>query len=487
MNSLLVKDYLEKEQIKFDSFHNTMDSNFQNIVYIDSNTNLKNLKMDTLYIIPSDLLQTLSIKLTDYTFITDSSYKDKLPNGFILHSHTSMIKVYTTLLKAFHKVQRINDHFIHNTQLLEEGFIDFENSMRLSLMTIYTNYGMSIAYYNFLSGQIITQNRTLTRMSSNFSDNKEEIRDSLQHDFANSHLTEETILFLSDHENFYGCFFPEMGQKEETFNVEIYTLLVEKMIAAFKPKFKTNFREAYHQFLLVSLIENKKIGQKVIENYLTESNILPHNGFQLLKFYPRNQAEPLSMSDRPLIQRIKTAVGSHKIFSYDAHLLVLLIGDTQLANYQQIESIMNDYQHLCLISTSFNDLRSLPIAYAQIYGMYLNNEDIYEGQTLFNYEDYFLKIFLLSIKKNRFHLNYCHIKLLEKRKQLLAYENAITIIYTFILNGLNKSTTAEELFMHRNTLTYKLNELSELLNINFSNLSSDERLWLLYSLKLLNK
>ena len=61
----------------------------------------------------------------------------------------------------------------------------------------------------------------------------------------------------------------------------------------------------------------------------------------------------------------------------------------------------------------------------------------------------------------------------------------ITIPYFYILkNNQNSTLTAKDLFIHRNTMLYRINKIKELTNIDFSN--TEETFQVLLSYKIMN-
>jgi len=55
------------------------------------------------------------------------------------------------------------------------------------------------------------------------------------------------------------------------------------------------------------------------------------------------------------------------------------------------------------------------------------------------------------------------------------------MLETYLLTGKNIVATAKRLLVHRNTLTYRLEKLSAMLNIDLTNVDDNMIVWLLIS------
>ncbi|HWR05700.1 helix-turn-helix domain-containing protein [Sporomusa sp.] len=80
----------------------------------------------------------------------------------------------------------------------------------------------------------------------------------------------------------------------------------------------------------------------------------------------------------------------------------------------------------------------------------------------------------------------CHPKILFMwRSGNPSQQELVRCLYTFMLHGKNITDTAKALFIHRNTLTYRLERLSELFETDFNQINSDTLFYLLVSCMLL--
>ena len=84
------------------------------------------------------------------------------------------------------------------------------------------------------------------------------------------------------------------------------------------------------------------------------------------------------------------------------------------------------------------------------------------------YHDYFTEDLVYTIEKGTNIRSFCHpqILVLKEHDEATGSEYVKTV-YNFLLFGRNLTNTADNLFIHRNTLTYRLSKIKELTDIEF--------------------
>lgn len=131
------------------------------------------------------------------------------------------------------------------------------------------------------------------------------------------------------------------------------------------------------------------------------------------------------------------------------------------------------------ISLPFFDLHELPMACRQI--LLVLNEDLQPG--IHSCQDKALPHLLSTIAGDPLMVSWLHPSVAALRQYDL--ENQTDLLGTldhYLQNNCNQVSTAKELFIHRNTLKYRLARIHDLTDIDLD--SPDERLYLELSLKL---
>jgi DNA-binding PucR family transcriptional regulator len=105
---------------------------------------------------------------------------------------------------------------------------------------------------------------------------------------------------------------------------------------------------------------------------------------------------------------------------------------------------------------------------------------------IFKYNDYKFYSLIDSIANNNseFSNEYCHSSVLK----LLEYDSNnhtdyYKILKVYLQNNQNTNLTSEKLFIHRNTLNYKLNKIKDILGVDLKD--SEDIFKIYYSIKLI--
>lgn len=148
---------------------------------------------------------------------------------------------------------------------------------------------------------------------------------------------------------------------------------------------------------------------------------------------------------------------------------------------EEIADTIKKYKCICGISLLFKDLEKISIAYGQAsqaidIGAKLSNE-----YTVYDYNNYQLYDLLYQCSNYVDISNYCHMGL----KILTDYDEEngtdyYNTLYIYLQSGCNKAKAAKELYIHRNTMTYRIQVITELLSLNFDNIESITHLHLSY-------
>lgn len=81
----------------------------------------------------------------------------------------------------------------------------------------------------------------------------------------------------------------------------------------------------------------------------------------------------------------------------------------------------------------------------------------------------------------------CHPRLLALKEKDELGEEALHLLETYLFNGRNVVATAKKLFIHRNTLAYRLEKLTEQLQMDLTEMDDTNFMWLLISSIILKK
>jgi hypothetical protein len=120
------------------------------------------------------------------------------------------------------------------------------------------------------------------------------------------------------------------------------------------------------------------------------------------------------------------------------------------------------------VSNEFLDPMEMKERYEQVYRMLQIVKSMDLGGCVFDYQDYFFYDLLSAYPRDRMLSAYCHpalriLKNRDREKSTHLYETLIA----YVTHGFNMKETADALFIHRNTLSYRRQKIEELTGLNF--------------------
>ena len=137
----------------------------------------------------------------------------------------------------------------------------------------------------------------------------------------------------------------------------------------------------------------------------------------------------------------------------------------------------------CGMSNPFAHILDLPDYYTQSLRAIEIGVGTADGPNLFRYQDYFVQHLLSSFLRQEDAAAFC----CPQMKQLIECDkkdgrNLAETLYQYLLNG-NTAATAAAMFIHRNTLLYRLNLINEIVSIDYND--PLQRLYLILSYEMM--
>lgn len=185
---------------------------------------------------------------------------------------------------------------------------------------------------------------------------------------------------------------------------------------------------------------------------------------------------------RYLINYLRGIMPTEHVFEYNEE--VILIKNTltynciELGRVGSFENFLKTSRAYCGISFVFTDLRQIPGAYKQAeaairLGLLMGEE---EGPIFFYQKYYYYHI--LEIVNREIDLRMISSK---KLNRILDDDqkhntNNVHLLEVLIKNNLSATDTAAELFLHRNSIVYRIRKLEQQFHIDFSNHAEIQRL-----------
>ena len=230
--------------------------------------------------------------------------------------------------------------------------------------------------------------------------------------------------------------------------------------------------------ILSDLLSGKGISEEATSKFLKDTKIQPP--FQLLEIHSNGIVNYTQRS--MLIRDMKTMDTPLFVMDYDARVLILLNESMTPSLLNQLShTVSNQASHLSIgISMPLSHLETLPTAHHQALFAIQENKG---NDGIFYCKDFAFSYLLRILQQAEMTSELLHpaVDILARYDQ----ENESELLKTlqiYLQHDMNQIQTAQELFIHRNTLKYRLKKILELTYIDFDD--PDEKLYLSLSMHL---
>jgi len=237
---------------------------------------------------------------------------------------------------------------------------------------------------------------------------------------------------------------------------------------------------------IIDLIHNKEVHESIIQHHLNRANIKNTDDLLLLAL-ASDEYDTNPVNNEKLINKL-TKVLLNPIYTfYDEKIIVLIKSDTLLKRsdmYDVFSRILVSSNFRCGVSSVFSDINLLHIKIKEsLFSVEMSGN---QDRKIVFYKDVFFERVIKEVSLNQRVRDFCYSKIIDvyHDSEGNGMDN-IKLIYTLLLNGGNLTTTANKLFIHRNTLVYRINKLEERLEINLKNISDGFRFYILFTCKII--
>lgn len=243
--------------------------------------------------------------------------------------------------------------------------------------------------------------------------------------------------------------------------------------------------------------ETERFLQDVLNNMRDEEYILQGQRYIGLKFkrfihtiviYARKTElfPPISYYD--LSKRMADMLPDCFGFLFRNSILLLLSSDEEIGDFgellQDVRPIMEKYNLIAGISNSFGSILGLSAHCFQSCKALQLGSVLHPEKTLYSYRDYSVYYMIELCLKNDDLTAFCLpeiAKLIEHSKKDSG--DLLNTLRIYLRCGRSKSQTAREMFVHLNTVKYRLQQIQSIIGLDFDN--DDNALKLMLSFKML--
>ncbi|MFZ3150599.1 MAG: helix-turn-helix domain-containing protein [Anaerolineaceae bacterium] len=178
-----------------------------------------------------------------------------------------------------------------------------------------------------------------------------------------------------------------------------------------------------------------------------------------------------------LLQQLEREIPRGFSFEWEGHLIMLSDCEDWDANLASLAKLLKEGSYVAGVSMPFSDYKELPVAFKQAeVAMSFSNRDSAINWCTDHAWGYMLSEFVQDFKSEG--MLHPAIETLEKY-DLKNGSELLKTLHTYLLNERSVIETANELFIHRNSLRYRLEQINNLIHVDLDN--PEVRLYLLFS------
>lgn len=310
---------------------------------------------------------------------------------------------------------------------------------------------------------------------------QDEFRDGSEYkiiDFINNHR--RLFIKLKYNERFIGyCVVLEINKKIEDIDHDFLraaTIIFAKSLYTFDPISKDLNNETF----LINLINHLYQNRQIYLERLKRTNISQNDCSHLLLF---DVSGIKDTKEDIFLGKIRLIYGKFILSFKDNYLIAFTNEDLSEDVLNKLDNVLFTYKIVGIMSSHILDLYRLDEIYKLNLKLLMTIRNSVNEYKLYDEERYKIILPFLGIDKNLLFsfINYKISKVYQY--DTLNGTNFIDTIYVYLINDHSLSEASKILYLHKNTVLYRLDRIKELFGINFD--STKEKAAYLYSIVLL--
>lgn len=253
----------------------------------------------------------------------------------------------------------------------------------------------------------------------------------------------------------------------------------------------SNYTGEFHEHLMIDLL-NENETDSIIQNAVDTKRWNLTGSFSLVAACAPSSCADDYLYLEYLRMRVRNLIPACKSVYYDRHLVLLLNrkeGKQQIQIKTDLEKLFLEEQLAAGESIQFTNIMDIKKYYIQAVKSIELGQLLEHQHGLFEYEDYYVYD-LLNIAGGKTDLkDYCHQSL----EILLRYDMSngtdyFETLHEYLKHAMNKTRTADILYIHRNTMDHRIRKISELTGMDLADGEDCFKLFLSYKIyRLVNK
>jgi len=246
---------------------------------------------------------------------------------------------------------------------------------------------------------------------------------------------------------------------------------ITNLVEAIIYKIKDSYYYPNHDSIIDKMLKGHYVERKMVQYHLEKINFKLNDAFYIIVY--DNLLKDYSALHKAYHYQIQLFFPHSITIPFEEHLVMLIKADNyspaHLSKFKEFTDFLTSIGVKCGVSLEFNDFLDLKYYFRQAISAIREGKEKGITDPCLFYKEYFTEDLVHSLKKITSLQSYCHPQVvrLNKHDKELSSEY-IKTLYIYLLHGRNLTDAAETLNIHRNTLTYRLSKINELLNIDLN-------------------
>lgn len=241
-------------------------------------------------------------------------------------------------------------------------------------------------------------------------------------------------------------------------------------------------------YYLEKLIKGLPVDDKIISYHLTGRGWSICDNFRVYTIANPDGKELSDSQAEFCLFRIKKLQEDVIIFSYENSIIVITSQSKSETNkeYQKgLTDLLSKLGLHCGCSHIFDRFSDLKYYYIQSKAALYEGEKSNPENILWNFGDYYFAHMISLLNNSTSLKSMCHPNILRLREHDNTHgTDFIQCLRIYLFNGCNIAQAGKELFMHRNTLTYRIEKIAEIIEMDVHQLRENERMQLWISCRI---
>lgn len=257
-------------------------------------------------------------------------------------------------------------------------------------------------------------------------------------------------------------------------NLEIVSLISKAIsLEMLKNKFFRNSRGLMYEYFIADLLDGKIQSHTDFDDRMKYLDLkLEENIFIAVIRSTHNVKDNSPSID--IRKSLNSIISYCKSILYNDDIVIIINRNREINNIEvdlkDLIALLKNNQYIGGISRCFHSLADIKEYYTQSLQALDLGTHMNDSRILYNYEDYVVYSFMNDYASSHNLLSICHPALsiladYDKRR----CTDFIHSLYIYLNNDKNLIESANILHIHRNTLSYRINKITEIINLDINN------------------